>query len=118
MFEHRSAPLLPRHAFRRRLFKSFLWATILIATSLGMGVIGYHSLAGLCWVDSLLNASMILSGMGPVDSLPTNSAKVFASIYALFSGAVFLSGVALVFAPVFHRFLHRFHLEGGRDSNR
>jgi hypothetical protein len=111
MFEHRSAPLLPRHAFLRRVLWSLLSALTLIALSLALGVFGYHYLAELEWVDALLNASMILTGMGPVDPMSTVSAKLFASAYALFSGIVFLSGVALIFAPVFHRFLHKFHLD-------
>jgi hypothetical protein len=76
-----------------------------------MGIIGYKYLFGLTWVDSLLNASMILTGMGPIDAAPTDGAKIFASIYAIYSGVAFLTIVAVVFAPVLHRFLHKFHLD-------
>ena len=75
-----------------------------------IGILGYHILAKLGWIDALLNASMILSGMGPVDTLPNNTSKVFASIYAVFSGVVFLSTSAILVAPVVHRLMHHFHL--------
>ncbi len=85
----------------------------IVAGSLAMGVIGFHFLAGIAWIDALLNASMLLGGMGPVGELEKWSAagKIFASIYALYSGIIFLIAAGLLFAPVFHRFLHRFHLE-------
>jgi hypothetical protein len=111
MFEHHRKPLLSRAAFLARLARSSALASVLIALSLAIGVIGYHVFAGLPWIDALLNASMILTGMGPVDPLPTATAKVFASAYALFSGVAFLSVVGLLMAPIVHRFLHRFHLE-------
>jgi hypothetical protein len=82
-----------------------------VAVALFAGVVGYHSFAGLGWIDSVLNASMILTGMGPVDPMKTTSAKLFASAYALFSGVVFLSAVGIVLSPVFHRILHAFHLD-------
>ena len=85
-------------------------AIVLMATSLGIGACGYHFLAGLPWVDSVLNASMILTGMGPVDVLHSDAAKIFASAYALFSGVVFISLMALLLMPVAHRVLHKFHL--------
>ncbi|MCX6352094.1 MAG: hypothetical protein NTX03_09565 [Bacteroidetes bacterium] len=84
---------------------------ILIAISIFVGMIGYHSIGHLGWVDSLLNACMILAGMGPVDPLPNDAAKVFASFYSLYSGIAFLTIASLLFAPIFHRFLHRFHLD-------
>jgi hypothetical protein len=111
VFEHRRKPLLSRAAFAARLARSAALAAALIAVSLGIGVVGYHGFAGLPWIDALLNASMILTGMGPVDPLQTAGAKLFASAYALFSGVAFLTVVAVVLAPVVHRFLHRFHLE-------
>ena len=110
-FEPRHQPLLPQsHYVRRILFIAGL-AFSLMVLWLGIGVCGYHWLAGLGWVDSFLNAAMIVGGMGPVDILPNDSAKVFASLYAILSGAVFLALFTLVAAPVFHRLLHRFHLE-------
>jgi hypothetical protein len=111
MFEHRSASLLPFPGFLRRVLKSAALVFLLLGVSLAIGVLGYHAVAGLPWIDALLNASMILAGMGPVGELRSDSAKVFASIYALFSGVVFITSIGVAGAPVVHRFLHRFHLE-------
>ncbi len=111
MYEHRRQPLLPFAAFLRRLLLHGGVALIVIVASLLIGILGYHYLEGLSWVDSLLNASMILGGMGPVNALQTTAGKIFASFYALFSGMVFLVAAGVLFAPIFHRFLHRFHLE-------
>jgi len=76
-----------------------------------IGILGYHYIAGFDWIDSLLNASMILTGMGPVGPLTTTAAKIFASAYALFSGLVFISVIGVVLAPVMHRVLHKFHID-------
>ena len=86
-------------------------ASLLLTVALGLGVMGYHLVAKLSWIDALLNASMILTGMGPVAILDTDAAKFFASVYALFSGVVFLTVTGIVLGPVVHRVLHRFHLE-------
>ena len=88
-----------------------LVAGVVVAISLAIGTAGYHFLDGLGWVDSFLNASMILGGMGPVDPLKTTAAKLFAALYALYAGFVLLISVGIIIAPVFHRLLHRFHLE-------
>jgi hypothetical protein len=104
-------PLLSRTELAKRLAKNALLGLGLIVVSLAIGVVGYHETARLGWIDALLNASMILTGMGPVDALPSDAAKLFASFYALFSGVAFLSIVAVLMAPLVHRFLHRFHLE-------
>jgi hypothetical protein len=111
MFEHHKQPLLmPREFLIRQLY--FLLAAIgIIISSLVMGILGYHFLENLAWIDALVNASMILGGMGPVNELHTNAGKLFASFYALFSGIVFLVSVGVILAPLYHRFLHRFHLE-------
>ncbi len=82
----------------------------LLAISLFIGILGYHFLEDLSWLDSFLNASMILGGMGPVNPVKTNAGKIFASFYALYSGVVLLASVGVLAAPIFHRFLHRFHL--------
>ncbi len=82
-----------------------------IGFALGLGILGYHTIAGFNWVDSLLNASMILSGMGPVGELKSDSAKIFASAYALFSGLVFIGATGILLTPVFHRVLHTFHID-------
>ena len=110
--EHRSQPLATRPRFLRRLAAYGLVALLLIAGSLLVGVLGYHHLGGLGWVDALHNASMILGGMGPVDPLPGDTAKIFASFYALYSGVALLSTVSLLLTPVVHRALHRMHVEG------
>jgi len=111
MTRRRHPPLLPPREFAVRLARNAAVSTALIAVSLAIGVVGYHLTAGLGWIDSLLNASMILTGMGPVDQLSTDGAKIFASLYALFSGVAFLTILAVLMAPLVHRFLHRFHLE-------
>lgn len=111
MFERRYEKLAPISVFVRRMAASVAMAGILIAVALSMGVIGYHWIAGFDWVDSLLEASMILGGMGPVNSLATTGAKMFASGYALFSGLVFIAIMGIVLAPVTHRMLHKFHID-------
>jgi hypothetical protein len=116
MYEHRAAPVLPRRQFVRRLALHALVAAGVVALSLGVGVVGYHYLARLSWVDAFLNAAMILGGMGPVDPLRSPAAKLFASFYALFSGVVFLATAAILMAPLVHRLLHRFHLDADNDG--
>jgi hypothetical protein len=113
MFERKHEKLAPAHVFIRRLAACAAIAGLLAAFALLTGVVGYHTLAGLGWVDSLLNASMILGGMGPVDVLTNTGAKVFASGYALFSGLVFIAVIGIIFAPIAHRMLHKFHLDEG-----
>jgi hypothetical protein len=110
-YEHKNEPLLPRRGYMLRLLGHTLLALALIAFALSIGVVGYHFIGGLPWIDSLLNASMILGGMGPVDPLTTVTAKLFASFYALFAGLAFLAIAGVLIAPVAHRFLHRLHLE-------
>jgi hypothetical protein len=111
MFEHRSEPLATPTEFRRRMLQYGMITAIMILISLMIGVLGYHYFESLSWVDSLLNASMILGGMGPVDALKTDTGKIFASFYALYSGIILLASVGVLGAPLFHRVLHRFHLE-------
>jgi hypothetical protein len=118
MYEHRSAPLLPFRRFVRRLLSSMALVFAFVGLSLALGILGYHSIAHMSWIDALLNASMILAGMGPVDELRTGAAKVFASAYALFSGVVFISSIGVIAAPIAHRFLHKFHLEERRKPER
>lgn len=116
MYEHRTDPLLTPAQFARRVIGHFGYSILACAIALGAGVTGYHVIAGLTWVDSLLNASMILGGMGPVDPLQTNGAKVFASCYALFSGLVFIGVLGLLLAPFIHRVMHRLHMDYKEDS--
>ena len=110
MYEHRRHPLLSPRAFALRVARHLGFGLFLFALALGVWVAGYHFIAGLPWIDSLLNASMILGGMGPVDTLTSAPAKVFASVYALFSGLAFIGIASLMLTPFVHRFLHRFHL--------
>jgi hypothetical protein len=111
MFEHRREPLLPRSVFYTRLARSATIGMGIILISLVLGMAGYHYLEGLKWLDAFVNASMILSGMGEVDPLRTSAGKLFAGCYALYSGLALLTSTGVMFAPVFHRFLHKFHLE-------
>jgi hypothetical protein len=111
MYEPRYKPLLPRREFFRRLARSTALGLAVVGGALLIGMAGYHIFENKGWIDSFANASMILSGMGPLGELKTTAGKIFAGCYALFSGVAFLTSVGLVFAPVFHRFLHRFHLE-------
>jgi len=110
MYEHHKQPLASQRVFAQRLTRNGLIGLLLLIFSLGVGMIGYHFLENLSWIDSLLNASMILGGMGPVSSLKTDSGKIFASFYAIYSGVILLASVSILIAPIFHRFLHRFHL--------
>lgn len=118
MYEHKSEPLLPFGRFARRLLGHFIVALAVISASLGIGVAGYHFLEKLTWLDALLNASMILGGMGPVDAIRTPAGKLFASLYALFSGVIFLVIVGILMAPVGHRLLHGLHLEKARSGGK
>jgi hypothetical protein len=111
MFEHRTQPLLTPRQFLIRQLIYLAVALLIIGGSLFLGMLGYHFLEHLTWIDSLVNAAMLLGGMGPVNELHTYSGKLFASFYALYSGIIFLVVVGVIFAPIYHRFLHRFHLE-------
>jgi len=106
-----SGPLSHRRLFYHHLLLALGLSSGVIGVALALGILGYHFIAGFRWVDSLLNASMILAGMGPVGELPSDGAKVFASAYALFSGLVFIGATGILLTPVFHRVLHRFHIE-------
>lgn len=116
MYEHRTKPLLPRHKFFARLSRHVAFALSLIVVALGIGMVGYHVLENMNWIDSFANASMILSGMGPLGELKTSAGKIFAGCYALFSGVAFLTSIGVVFVPIFHRFLHKFHLESAKEA--
>jgi hypothetical protein len=111
MFEHHTDPLLPRSLFLLRAFWFLFLSATVVATALGVGVLGYHYFGGLEWIDSLLNASMILGGMGPVDQIATPSGKLFASFYALFSGLLFIGAISLLLTPFVHRLMHTLHVE-------
>jgi hypothetical protein len=108
--------MLPRRLFLRRIVLHAILALSLVAFSLLAGVLGYHILAGLSWIDSLENAAMILGGMGPVSEITTTGGKLFASLYALYAGVAFLAVSAVLIAPFAHRLLHRLHLEQTESS--
>ena len=110
-FESKAQPLLSRRAFARRLARNFAAASVLVALSLFAGMLGYHYLEGMEWIDAFVNASMILSGMGPIGTLQTWSGKLFAGCYALYSGLMLIIAAGIILAPVVHRMLHRFHLD-------
>src|SRR3954463_498839 len=110
-FESLKQPLAPPVVFARRMARSLAVAIGLITLSLIVGMIGYHRLAGLGWIDAFVNAAMILGGMGPVAELKTNPSKVFAGLYALYSGLFLILVAGLVLAPALHRLLHRLHID-------
>jgi hypothetical protein len=111
MFEHHTKPLLPRKVFYRRLARHAAVGISVILISLGLGMLGYHEFEKLPWIDAFVNAAMILSGMGPVATLQTDGGKIFAGCYALFSGLTLVAILGIIFGPVIHRALHKFHLE-------
>jgi hypothetical protein len=114
-FEHRAQPVISPHQFIIRLAHSGIIALVLVAISLFMGMVGYHILEGLSWIDAFLNASMLLGGMGPVNTPVTFDGKLFAGLYALYCGLAVILVAGLILAPIAHRILHRFHMES-RDQ--
>jgi len=110
-FEHHKQKIATIPVFLRRLLRYALFAGILIFFSVSIGTFGYHFVAKLTWLDSFHMASMILTGMGPVNDMKTDTAKIFSSLFALYSGVAFLSIIAVFFAPIVHRFLHILHFE-------
>ncbi len=115
MFEQRTQPLLSRRQFLLRLARSGALSLALVAGSLLIGMAGYRQLEGLSWIDAFLNASMLLGGMGPVNSPVSFGGKLFAGLYALYCGLVVILIAGLLLAPVIHRVLHKFHLQGGKS---
>jgi hypothetical protein len=115
-YESRHDRLLPRREFAKRLARNAIVSASLIAVSLAGGMAGYHYLEHLPWIDAFANAAMILSGMGPLAPLQTWSGKLFAGLYALYSGLILIVAAGVLFAPILHRMVHRFHLEAERRS--
>jgi len=103
--------ILPTYRFIQKFSRNVLLGFMAILFSLGIGMVGYHHFENMNWVDAYVNAAMILSGMGPLTPLETTDGKIFAGTYALFSGIFFLFLIAIIFAPILHLFLHRFHME-------
>lgn len=110
MFEKKHQPLLSKKAFFWRLLRGIALGISLVVFGLGVGILGYHYSEKMSWVDAFVNAAMILSGMGPVTTLTTSAGKVFAGLYALFSGLAFIIIVGVIFSPIIHRWFHKFHL--------
>jgi len=121
-FERRDQPLLTRRLFVLRLLQSFRLAAVLVVGALAAGTVGYRFVAHLAWIDAIHQSSMIMTGMGPVNVMPSDAAKLFSSGYALLCAVVFVFSASIVTAPLIHRLLHRFHLEsdpsdrGRRDT--
>jgi hypothetical protein len=111
MFESRHQPPISPSQFVSRLIASGAVAVAIASVALAIGVLGYHAIAGLPWIDALHNASMILGGMGPVAEMKSDAAKLFSSAYALFCGLVFIMVIAVTLTPVMHRVLHKFHID-------
>ena len=109
MYEARKQPVIPRARFARRMVTHSAAALGLLAVSLAIGMFGYVAFERMSWIDAFLNASMLLGGMGPVNPPQTDAGKLFAGLYALYAGLVFIVTAAVLFAPILHRVLHRFH---------
>ncbi|HWJ25330.1 MAG TPA: hypothetical protein VNS32_02250 [Flavisolibacter sp.] len=116
MYENKTQPLAPIGVFYQRVLKKLLFACSILGVCLLIGILGYRYTADASWIDSLHNASMILSGMGPVIEIKTTSGKLFSSFYALFSGVVFITNIGVILAPLMHRLYHRLHLEEDATS--
>ena len=111
MYEHKKQPLATKEVYYSRIVTNLLYTMLFLSTCLAIGILGYHYTAHISWMDSLHNASMILSGMGPVVEIKNNAGKLFSSFYALFSGVAFITNIGFLLAPIAHRFFHRLHVE-------
>ncbi len=114
MYENKRQPLASKKVYYMRMMKNLAAGIVILFGCLAVGVLGYHYTAGVAWLDALHNASMILSGMGPVVDIKTISGKWFSSFYALFSGVVFITNIGFILAPAVHRFFHKLHLESSK----
>ena len=115
MFESKHQPLASKNVFYYRVFRSFAIGTLILVICLAIGVLGYHYIADIPWIDALHNGSMILSGMGPVAEVKNVSGKIFSSAYALFSGVVFITNIGFILEPTAHRFFHKLHVGDDDD---
>ena len=118
MYEHRSAPVLSRWAFGRRIATHIGYVLPFLVFSLGAGTAGFKYYAGQCWIDAFLNTAMLLGGMGPVGEIHSSGGKVFAAIFALYAGLFFIAGMAVIAAPVLHRVLHKLHADETSSASR
>jgi len=112
MYEHHKQPLISGREFAKRMLQHGGWAFILVIGSLTIGVLGFHYLSEQVWMDALLNSAMLLGGMGPIGDMGPPSGKLFAAAFAIYAGLIFLIAAGLLFVPVFHRMMHKFHLTG------
>lgn len=110
-YEKKHDKLAPVGVYYSRVLRNLMFASFILGLCLLLGVFGYHYWANMGWLDALHNASMILSGMGPVVEIKTVAGKLFSSFYALFSGVAFITNIGIIIAPITHRFFHRFHLQ-------
>jgi hypothetical protein len=111
MYEHKKQPLAPKHVYYSRLRSNLYYGTCIIFLFLIIGTVGYHITDGIVWIDAFHNASLILSGMGPVVEIKSTGGKIFSSLYALFSGVAFITTIGILAAPAIHRFFHKLHIE-------
>ncbi len=111
MFEHHKEPLAPSHIFLSRVVKSFLLSMFIISFSLFIGMMGYHYIDDLLWIDAFVESAMISAGMGPIAPLHSFNAKLFAGFYALYSGLALIAAVGIIIAPIIHRFFHLLHVD-------
>ncbi len=111
MYESKHQPLAPIQIFKTRIYKNFFYALLIIAVIWLMGIVGYHYIAHIPWIDAVHNSAMILSGMGPVVAIQNTAGKLFSSIYAIFSGIAFISSIGFMLTPAIHRLFHKLNLE-------
>lgn len=116
MFEHRKEPVVPHHVFLWRFLRSLGFCALIILTSLSLGTLGYHFIEGLPWIDAYLEAAMISAGMGPSTTIHTTAGKLFAGTYAIYCGLVLIVTIGIGFAPIVHRFFHKFHVDTENDA--
>ncbi|MBS1174628.1 MAG: hypothetical protein H6R05_759 [Burkholderiaceae bacterium] len=109
MYEHKKQAVISRQQFNQRIQKHLFAVLLLLMISLAFGMLGYHGFEHLSWMDAFLNSAMLLGGMGPVNTPVTSAGKLFAGLYALYAGLVFIVTAALIFSPIAHRILHQFH---------
>jgi hypothetical protein len=111
MYEHKNQALAPVHVFKKRIFKNVFYVLLFIIAIWSIGILGYHFIANIPWIDALHNAAMILSGMGPVVVIENTAGKIFSSLFAIFSGIAFVTSVGFILAPMVHRLFHSLNIE-------
>jgi hypothetical protein len=116
MYENKREPLATLSVYYWRIFKNIIIGILILGICLLTGILGYHYIGHIVWIDAIHNASMILSGMGPVANVENTTGKLFSSAYALFSGVVFITNIGFILAPAAHRFFHRLHLDESQEE--